>query len=57
MKWDIILASRTLLPKGYGWDGRVNGKRVDFGTYVYFAAVEYVDGTVQVYKETAVVVP
>jgi gliding motility-associated-like protein len=41
----------------YGWDGRVNGKRVDFGTYVYFAAVEYLDGTVQTIKGTVIVTP
>jgi gliding motility-associated-like protein len=39
----------------FGWDGRQNGKRVDFGTYVYFAAVEYVDGTVQTFKGTIIV--
>ena len=41
----------------YGWDGRVNGKRVDFGTYVYFAAVEYLDGSVQTIKGTIIVTP
>jgi gliding motility-associated-like protein len=43
--------------RNYGWDGRVNGKRVDFDTYVYFAAVEYVDGTVQTFKGTIIVTP
>jgi gliding motility-associated-like protein len=41
----------------YGWDGRVHGKRVDFDTYVYFAAVEYVDGSVQTFKGTIIVTP
>jgi gliding motility-associated-like protein len=41
----------------YGWDGRANGKRVDFDTYVYFAAVEYLDGTVQYFKGTIIVTP
>jgi len=41
----------------YGWDGRVKGQRVEFGTYVYFAAVEFVDGSVQVYKGTIIVMP
>lgn len=41
----------------YGWDGRANGKRVDFDTYVYFAAVEYTDGTVQTFKGTVIVTP
>jgi gliding motility-associated-like protein len=41
----------------YGWDGRMNGKRVDFGTYVYFASVEYMDGSVQVFKGTVIVMP
>ncbi|MCS3795418.1 T9SS type B sorting domain-containing protein [Niastella sp. OAS944] len=41
----------------FGWDGRVNGKRVEFDTYVYFAAVEYIDGTVQTFKGTIIVTP
>jgi gliding motility-associated-like protein len=41
----------------YGWDGTVKGKRVDFGTYVYFAAVEYLDGSVQYVKGTVIVMP
>jgi gliding motility-associated-like protein len=41
----------------FGWDGRVNGKRVDFDTYVYFVAVEYMDGTVQTFKGTVIVTP
>jgi gliding motility-associated-like protein len=41
----------------FGWDGTVNGKRVDFGTYVYFAAVEYLDGSVQTIKGTVIVTP
>ncbi|HEX6427062.1 MAG TPA: gliding motility-associated C-terminal domain-containing protein [Niastella sp.] len=41
----------------YGWDGRVKGKRVDFGTYVYFAAVEFLDGSVQYVKGTVIVTP
>ncbi|OQP54581.1 hypothetical protein A4H97_21670 [Niastella yeongjuensis] len=41
----------------FGWDGRQNGKKVDFGTYVYFAAVEYLDGTVQTFKGTVIVTP
>jgi gliding motility-associated-like protein len=41
----------------FGWDGRQHGKKVDFGTYIYFAAVEYVDGTTQVFKGTVIVTP
>ena len=41
----------------YGWDGTVKGKRVDFGTYVYLAAVEYLDGSVQYVKGTVIVIP
>jgi gliding motility-associated-like protein len=41
----------------YGWDGTVNGKRVEMGTYVYFATVEFMDGSVQVIKGTIIMVP
>jgi gliding motility-associated-like protein len=41
----------------FGWDGRQHGKKVDFGTYVYFAAVEYLDGTTQIFKGTVIVTP
>jgi gliding motility-associated-like protein len=41
----------------FGWNGRQNGKKVDFGTYVFFAAVEYLDGTVQTFKGTVIVTP
>ncbi len=36
----------------YGWDGTVNGKRAEQGTYVYFATLEFADGSVQVIKGT-----
>jgi gliding motility-associated-like protein len=41
----------------YGWDGYVKGKRADFGTYVYVATVEFMDGSVQHAKGILVVVP
>ena len=41
----------------FGWNGRQNGQKVDFGTYVYFAAVEYLDGTTQIFKGTVIVTP
>jgi gliding motility-associated-like protein len=43
--------------RNYGWDGRVKGKRADFGTYVYSAAVEYLDGSVQYLKGTIILLP
>jgi gliding motility-associated-like protein len=41
----------------YGWDGAVNGKKVDMGTYVYYATLEYMDGSVKLIKGTLIVVP
>ncbi|OQP66311.1 hypothetical protein A3860_12470 [Niastella vici] len=40
----------------YGWDGTINGKRVDMGTFVYLATLEYADGSVQVIKGTVTVI-
>jgi gliding motility-associated-like protein len=40
----------------YGWDGTVNGKKAEQGTYVYFATLEFMDGTVQVIKGAIVLV-
>ncbi|WP_159456108.1 T9SS type B sorting domain-containing protein [Chitinophaga eiseniae] len=36
--------------RAYGWDGMVKGQKADMGTYVYFATVEYIDGTVKLIK-------
>lgn len=36
--------------RSYGWDGTVKGKPAAMGTYVYFATVEYYDGTTQFVK-------
>lgn len=40
----------------YGWDGTINGKRVDMGSYVYLASLELADGSVQFIKGTVTVV-
>lgn len=42
--------------RSYGWDGTVNGKRADMGTYVYFATLEYADGSTQVIKGTILLI-
>ncbi|NML38388.1 T9SS type B sorting domain-containing protein [Chitinophaga sp. G-6-1-13] len=42
--------------RGYGWNGLVNGKKADIGTYVYFATVEYIDGTVKLIKGTVTLI-
>jgi gliding motility-associated-like protein len=42
--------------RNYGWDGLVNGKRAGIGTYVYFAVVEFKNGSTQTIKGTVVVV-
>jgi gliding motility-associated-like protein len=36
--------------RSYGWDGTVNGQPAPMGTYVYFATVEFLDGTTQIIK-------
>jgi gliding motility-associated-like protein len=34
----------------FGWDGRFKGKNMDAGVYVFYAEVEYLDGTVEIVK-------
>lgn len=36
--------------RSYGWDGYVNGQPAPMGAYVYFATVEFLDGTTQLVK-------
>lgn len=36
--------------RSYGWDGYVKGQLAPMGSYVYFATVEFLDGTTQVVK-------
>ncbi|WP_212003520.1 gliding motility-associated C-terminal domain-containing protein [Chitinophaga sp. HK235] len=42
--------------RSYGWDGTVNSKRADLGSYVYFAMVEYLDGTTRMIKGTVLLI-
>lgn len=42
--------------RSYGWDGTVNGKGVDIGAYVYYAVIEYADGSTQTIKGTVLVI-
>ncbi|MBS0031972.1 gliding motility-associated C-terminal domain-containing protein [Chitinophaga sp. 22321] len=42
--------------RSYGWDGNVNGKPSPMGTYVYFATVEFLDGTTQLVKGTVTLI-
>jgi len=34
----------------FGWDGRLKGKALDNGMYIYVAEVEFIDGWVELYK-------
>jgi gliding motility-associated-like protein len=40
----------------FGWNGLMNGKPVEPGTYVYYVTVLFVDGTTQLYKGTVTLV-
>ncbi len=42
--------------RAYGWDGSVNGREAAAGPYVYFATLEFMDGTVQMIKGSLVLV-
>ncbi len=47
---DLRVAQLTNQWPAVWLEWRIEWKKVDFGTYVYFAAVEYLDGTVQTFK-------
>lgn len=34
----------------YGWDGRFRGQKMNMGTYVYYAEIEFKDGEIEVFK-------
>lgn len=36
--------------RSYGWDGTIKGQPAAMGAYVYFATVEYMDGTTELIK-------
>jgi gliding motility-associated-like protein len=40
----------------FGWNGSLNGKPAEPGTYVYYITVLFVDGTTQLYKGTVTLV-
>ncbi|HVI46101.1 MAG TPA: gliding motility-associated C-terminal domain-containing protein [Chitinophaga sp.] len=42
--------------RSYGWDGTFNGQWADIGTYVYFATIEFTDGSVQIIKGTVTLI-
>lgn len=42
--------------KGYGWDGNMNGKPAPMGAYVYFATVEFLDGSTRLIKGTVTLI-
>lgn len=33
-----------------GWDGTFNGKKVGLGVYVYYAAIEFIDGAIETFE-------
>ena len=37
---------------GFGWNGTLNGKPADPGTYIYYVTIVFTDGTAQLYKGT-----
>jgi gliding motility-associated-like protein len=41
---------------GFGWNGFINGKEADAGTYVYFVKISFKDGTEQLYKGTVTLI-
>ncbi len=40
----------------FGWNGLLNGKPADTGTYVYFITIAFADGTTQLFKGTVVLI-
>jgi gliding motility-associated-like protein len=40
----------------YGWNGRLNGKPADAGTYVYYVTVLFSDGNTKLFKGTVTLV-
>ncbi|MDP4213720.1 MAG: gliding motility-associated C-terminal domain-containing protein [Bacteroidota bacterium] len=40
----------------FGWNGLLNGKPADTGTYVYFVTIAFTDGSTQLFKGTVVLI-
>ena len=50
----LVYLQENFLPGGsefpFGWDGKLRGKRAPGGVYLYLAEVEFIDGTVLLYR-------
>jgi len=51
-RWGNQLFGRNDLPPNSteGWDGKWKGEKMDSGIYVFFAEVEFLDGSTEVFK-------
>jgi len=52
-RWGANLyQAKDLIPNNVteGWDGRLNGKRVSPGVYIYFVEIEFIDGRTEIFK-------
>jgi gliding motility-associated-like protein len=58
-RWGNLLFQRGELQPNdpqLGWDGTFNGKKVSLGVYVYYAAIEFVDGRTEIFEGDITVV-
>jgi len=54
-RWgELVYFQENFLPGGsefpFGWDGKLRGKRASSGVYLYLSEVEFIDGTVLLYR-------
>jgi hypothetical protein len=58
-RWGQSVFSKTNIQandSGSGWNGYINGSLAPAGTYVYFALIEFTDGTQEVFKGSLIVI-
>lgn len=54
-RWgELVYFQENFLPGGsefpFGWDGKLRGKRASSGVYLYLSEVQFIDGTVLLYR-------
>ncbi|MEZ4932498.1 MAG: gliding motility-associated C-terminal domain-containing protein [Saprospiraceae bacterium] len=58
-RWGELVASFENFPPNdlsYGWDGSLNGRKMDTATFTYFAEILFLDGVVEIYSGDVVLV-
>ena len=52
-RWgELVFSAKNFLPNNpaFGWGGRLNGQQLNPAVFVYFAEIEFIDGSSEIFK-------